>query len=158
MRRHGEAMSPHAHAQSPSVAASFARRFPSSRRNARRARHLAVGQLAAWGVPEGGELGGRAALIVSELASNAVTHGHVPGRDFEVRLTLTPAVMHIEVTDGRTGSGPPAGRGALAPARPGAESGRGLVLVDALADRWGVETRTPAPGKTVWAEVDRGGV
>lgn len=36
-----------------------------------------------------------------------------------------------------------------------AESGRGLLLVDALADRWGV-TRGLPPRKTVWAELDLG--
>ncbi|MER5470443.1 ATP-binding protein [Streptomyces sp. NPDC002685] len=35
---------------------------------------------------------------------------------------------------------------------PGAERGRGLLLVAALADRWGV-TPGPAPRKTVWAEL-----
>jgi hypothetical protein len=34
------------------------------------------------------------------------------------------------------------------------EGGRGLVLVDALADRWEVLDRKPPPGKTVRAEVD----
>lgn len=155
-------MSPHVHAQSLSVVEQFVQRFPSTRRNARQARLLAVGQLAAWGVPEGSELGGNAALVIAELASNAVTHGHVAGRAFEVRLTLTRTVLHIEVTDTRTDSLPPAGPGALVPAdlgrEPGAESGRGLLLVDALADRWGVEARTPAPGKRVWAECDLGDV
>lgn len=38
------------------------------------------------------------------------------------------------------------------PALPEGDSGRGLLLVEALADRWGVE-RGPVPRKTVWAEV-----
>ncbi|MFE0351313.1 ATP-binding protein [Streptomyces griseoluteus] len=36
---------------------------------------------------------------------------------------------------------------------PDAESGRGLLLVTALADEWGVTDRRHGPGKTVWAAV-----
>jgi hypothetical protein len=36
---------------------------------------------------------------------------------------------------------------------PDAESGRGLLLVEALANRWGTELG-PVPRKTVWAELD----
>ncbi|MGW4109152.1 ATP-binding protein, partial [Streptomyces sp. NPDC004976] len=39
------------------------------------------------------------------------------------------------------------------PADPDAESGRGLLLVTALADDWGVTDRRGGPGKTVWAVV-----
>lgn len=94
------------------------------------------------------------ALIVAELAANAVTHGHVPGRDFEVRLTRTAARLHIEVSDTRSDAAPTAPG-----SRPGgltAEAGRGLLIVEALAERWGVEARTPDPGKTVWAEYTYG--
>lgn len=89
-------------------------------------------------------------LIVAELAANAVTHGHAPGRDFEVRLTRTAARLHIEVTDTRSDAAP-----TVPASQPGtvtAETGRGLLIVEALAERWGVEARTPSPGKTVWAE------
>ncbi|GAA5704632.1 hypothetical protein Save01_05478 [Streptomyces avermitilis] len=40
---------------------------------------------------------------------------------------------------------------------PDAESGRGLILVEAYADRWGVDDG-PAPCKTTWAELDLGHV
>jgi len=33
-----------------------------------------------------------------------------------------------------------------------AESGRGLMIVAAVADRWGAVPRSKGPGKTVWAE------
>jgi anti-sigma regulatory factor (Ser/Thr protein kinase) len=85
------------------------------------------------------------------LAANAVTHGHVPGRSFEVCLTLTPHLLRIEVADARTESWPQL---AAQPPSPDAESGRGLLLVDALADRWSVLGRGAAPGKTVRVEVD----
>ncbi|GHB65290.1 hypothetical protein GCM10010397_39090 [Streptomyces spinoverrucosus] len=41
-------------------------------------------------------------MIVAELAANAVTHGRAPGRDFELRLSLVPGRVRIEVTDTRT--------------------------------------------------------
>ncbi|OAR26239.1 hypothetical protein A8W25_12450 [Streptomyces sp. ERV7] len=123
----------------------FARRFSSTRRGASSARKLALGQLDAWGVPHGSERSETAALIVAELAANAVLHGHVPGHEFELRLVLG-TVLRIEVTDTR------AMRRPLRPEPAGdAESGRGLLLVEALTKAWGVDARPP--GKTVWAEV-----
>jgi len=93
-----------------------------------------------------------AAVIVAELAANAVPHGRVPGRDFELRLSLVPGSVRIEVTDTRGERRPP-GPGGVRPPESLDESGRGLVLVEALADRWEVLDREP-PGKTVRAEVD----
>ncbi|MFJ4779887.1 ATP-binding protein [Streptomyces sp. NPDC088762] len=81
------------------------------------------------------------AQIVAELASNAVTHGRVPGRDFRLALSVTPESLLIEVTDPR-GDRIPEIR----------EAGYGLVLVEALANRWGVR-EGPVPCKAVWAEV-----
>lgn len=135
---------------SPVVLGIASQRLPSTRRGARRARRFAVRQLAEWGLVQDSAMSRDVALIVAELAANAITHGHVPGRDFEVRLTLTAARLHIEVTDTRSGAAPTAPgwrSGGLA-----AENGRGLLIVEALAERWGVEARTPNPGKTVWAE------
>ncbi|MFJ4784592.1 ATP-binding protein [Streptomyces sp. NPDC088794] len=111
-------------------------------RGARLARLLAGEQLRAWELPLE-----TAAQIVAELAANAVTHGRVPGRDFRLTLYVVGDTLRIEVTDTRADALP-----RLNSAAPGAESGRGLVLVDALADRWGV-AMGPYPRKTVWAEV-----
>ncbi|MEU0300933.1 ATP-binding protein [Streptomyces sp. NPDC006175] len=82
-------------------------------------------------------------LCVSELATNALVHGVPPGRGFRVQLTWGSA-LRIEVHD--------SGGGQVGPADPGplAEYGRGLALVGALADAWGVGERDP--GKTVWCE------
>ncbi|OXY94108.1 ATP-binding protein [Streptomyces diastatochromogenes] len=121
-------------------------------RGARLARHLALAQLAAWGIPHGTETADAVAVIVAELAANAVIHGRVPGRDFELRASLLPGRVRIEVTDTRAEHRPPGPRD-LHPPAPLANAGRGLVLVDAVADRWDVVDRDP-PGKTVRAEVD----
>lgn len=89
----------------------------------------------------------RAAQIVAELAANAATHGRVTGRDFRLTLYVVAGTLRIEVSDTRGDRLP-----RLQQADPYGESGRGLLLVDALADRWGV-TPGPRPRKTVWAEV-----
>ncbi|MGW2699109.1 ATP-binding protein [Streptomyces sp. NPDC001340] len=121
-------------------------------RGARLARHLALAQLDAWGIPHGTDTADAVAVIVAELAANAVTHGRVPGRDFELRLSLLVGSVRIEVTDTRAEQRPLGPKDVREPA-PLADAGRGLVLVDALADRWEVVDREP-PGKTVRAEVD----
>ncbi|PAZ14611.1 hypothetical protein CLM62_18445 [Streptomyces sp. SA15] len=113
-------------------------------RGARLARLLATEQLRAWDLPLD-----TAPQIVAELATNAATHGRVPGRDFRLTLYVVGGTLRIEVTDTRGDRHPH-----LAPTDPDAESGRGLLLVDALADRWGV-TPGPHPRKTVWAELNR---
>ena len=118
-----------------------------TRRGARLARLLAAEHLRSWGVPLD-----PARLIVAELAANAVVHGRVPGRSFRLGLTVTlSATLRIEVTDTR-GERLPARARQAAGAGP-AESGYGLLLVEELADRWGVRSG-PVPCKTVWAELD----
>lgn len=109
-------------------------------RGARLARLLAVEQLRGWGLPLDAPR-----AIVAELAANAVTHGRVPGRGFRLELLARPGLLRIEVADTRGDRLP----------EPRAQ-GRGLVLVEAYADRWGVR-EGPAPGKVVWAEVSWAG-
>ncbi|MFC7791209.1 ATP-binding protein [Streptomyces cinereoruber] len=129
----------------------FAQRFSSTPRGARLARRLAVLQLDRWGVPYDSETSETAALLVAELAANAVTHGRVPGRDCELTLSYTPGrVLRIDVSDTRGERRPaPAEQESLD------EGGRGLLLVGALASRWAVLDRVPV-GKTVRAELDLG--
>ncbi|MEU4655866.1 ATP-binding protein [Streptomyces sp. NPDC023723] len=96
---------------------------------------------------------------MAAVAANAVTHGRSPGQDFALRLTLTPESVHVEVTDTRPDRLPLApGKLPELPELPlpeaEAESGRGLLLVEALADRWGMGPRNPYT-KTLWAEIDR---
>lgn len=124
----------------------FAVRFSSTHRGARLARLLVTEQLNAWGIPYGSELSESVALVVAELATNAVTHGRVPGRDFEVRLSRG-GVLRIEVSDARGERLP-----RIAAPSGEEESGRGLRLVAALASAWGTVPRPPS-GKTVWAEL-----
>ncbi|MFJ3308570.1 ATP-binding protein [Streptomyces sp. NPDC086549] len=125
--------------------------FASSPRGARLARRLAVRRMEEWGHPPASDVSCAAALVVGELAANAVQHGRVPGRDFGLRLALdeVSGLVRIEVADADATTRPP-----VAPpsSDPDAESGRGLLLVDILAERWGSTPRHPV-GKTVWAEV-----
>lgn len=130
----------------------FAQRFSATPRGARLARHLALHRLDAWGIPYGSDVSDAAALLVAELAANAVTHGRVPGRDFEVRLSLDAYTLRVDVSDPR-GERRPAGPGAITSPSAGADGGRGLLLVEALADRWAVLDRLPV-GKTIRAELD----
>ncbi|MFJ9897351.1 ATP-binding protein [Streptomyces sp. NPDC091280] len=94
----------------------------------------------------------RAEQIVAELATNAALHGRVQGRDFQISLTLDPTTgtIRVSVTDARGEQLPVVRADFATPAD--SESGRGLLLVNALADRWGTEPYPPS-GKTVWAEV-----
>lgn len=137
--------------QAPATVSVFAQRFSPSRKGARLARLLALYELDAWGFPYGSELSDAVAAIVAELAANAVTHGRVPGRDLELRVVLTAGqAIRIEVSDARDERRPPARPAAP---EPDAEAGRGLLVVAALASRWGVADRE-GPGKTVWAVLD----
>ncbi len=83
-----------------------------------------------------------AELAGSELVTNAVLHGRRP---IVVRLTLTPERLRLAVHDSHPVSP------SFSLLDPTAITGRGLMVVSATADRWGVE---PAPGgKAVWMEL-----
>ncbi|MEK8142522.1 ATP-binding protein [Streptomyces sp. M10(2022)] len=100
------------------------------------------------GIPYDCETARTVALVTSELASNAITHGRMPGRDFRLELLLLPHAVRIEVTDTRPERLLPNS----APTPADATTGRGLLLVDACTNRWGCRVRD-ACTKTVWAEV-----
>ncbi|WP_155073983.1 ATP-binding protein [Streptomyces taklimakanensis] len=125
-------------------------RFTSTSRGARLARRLVSHRLNDWGHDYTTQVNETLTLITAELAANAVRHGHVPGRDFHVRLTLAEGTFRIEVTDTRAEKQPPTNPPAIDSL---SESGRGMLLVATLADNWGVSPRRTAPGKTVWAEL-----
>lgn len=84
-------------------------------------------------------------LLTSELVGNAMWHG--PPGAFWVDVQIEPGHVRVGVTDGGSGAV------RFAPAYRWPESGHGLRLVDALADRWGVEPLTEQPGKRVWFEM-----
>ncbi|TXS30180.1 ATP-binding protein [Streptomyces sp. ms191] len=121
----------------------FVQRLSATRRGARLARLLAAQQLRDWGVAATDAVDA-VELVVAELASNAVRHGRVPGRDFELRLESARDHVRIEVSDPRAERAP-------RPAGCPDEGGYGLLLVEALATAWGVRSR--CVGKTVWATV-----
>ena len=107
----------------------------------RLARHYVLSQTTAWPV----ELVELTVLLTSELVTNAVVHGRDP---VLLLLVVDDDRLRVEVTDGEPrmpdGPGKPAER---------AESGRGLLILDRLADRWGSHPRPTPPGKVVWFEV-----
>ena len=84
-------------------------------------------------------------LLVSELVGNSVRHAPVgPGATVLVRVGVAADLVRVEVTD--------PGRGFEVPGRDlGGIPGLGLLLVDRLADRWGVE---PSGATRVWLELD----
>jgi anti-sigma regulatory factor (Ser/Thr protein kinase) len=106
----------------------------------RRARRLVSDHLEGWGLRDLDQV---TILLVSELVTNALLHGHPPLR-LVARDILTG--VRIEVHDNNPEGAPhkrPDG---------GFQSGRGLQLVDSLATRWG--WMESGNGKCVWFEVD----
>lgn len=85
-------------------------------------------------------------LALSELVTNAVLHGRSP---LALRLVLSDSFVRVEVRDGSP----------LSPSfsmlDPAAVTGRGLMLISAASDRWGVEP--DAEGKRVWFELHEAG-
>ncbi|MFE3163879.1 ATP-binding protein [Streptomyces sp. NPDC059224] len=134
--------------QAPRTVATFAQLLSSTRRGARLARLLATTQLRTWDLSP--DVTERAEQIVAELGANAALHGRVQGRDFRLALTLdiTTGLLRIAVTDAKGGQLPVVPTDSATDG----ETGRGLLMVSALADRWGTEPHPPG-GKTVWAEV-----
>lgn len=107
------------------------------------ARHRVARLADAWGLPA---LAGDVALLTGELAGNALLHGSTPERMFRVRLRHWPCLVRVEVTDPRSERMPTV----KAPTDED-QFGRGLLIVDHVASRWGVSPLIV--GKTVWAEI-----
>ncbi len=100
------------------------------------ARALVRRELPSWGAEA---LVDDCVLVVGELAANVVRHG---GAAFTLRLAGDGAGIRGEIFD--PGEGVPRAR----LSGPGATDGRGLLIVGALTDEWGV--RPGRYGKTVW--------
>ncbi|WP_228901402.1 ATP-binding protein [Streptomyces sp. DH1] len=117
-----------------------------------RARRWARSRLAGSGIQADEPIAETLVLLVSELITNAVVH---TGRTAVLRLVLPPevtgdaegATVRIEVDD--------ASDRAPVPRCVNSEAtgGRGLALVDGLADRWGWSRE--GTGKRIWCELDR---
>lgn len=105
------------------------------------ARRLVAGYLR----DQGDEDGEVAVLLVSELVTNAILHGRAP---LELRAQAAGSGLRVEVYD-QDPSTPPVLRHDVDLTEPG---GRGLQLVDTLADRWGWTENDH--GKVVWFELD----
>ncbi|HZU58813.1 MAG TPA: ATP-binding protein [Actinocrinis sp.] len=109
------------------------------------ARNRITEHLHAWGVGE--SVYEDAALIVSELFTNALVH--TDSSEITCQLQATAQTVYLAITDQGCGPSGPRVR------EPDAESGRGLILVSALAQLWGVNTEQGC-GRTVWAILPSG--
>lgn len=111
----------------------------------REGRRFARALLQRWGLQQ---LDHAVTLLVSETVTNAIIHARSP---VELAIVASENDLRVEVRD----NSPVApvlsdgGSGDLGP------SGRGMVLVDALADRWGCD-RVDGGGKVVWFELEVG--
>ncbi|MFE4576598.1 ATP-binding protein [Streptomyces chartreusis] len=100
-----------------------------------RLRRLTRASLKHWGRPD---LVETAELLLTELATNALWHGsHL---NIGVRIAIEDAHLKIEVNDGSPL------RPELRQAKPDDEGGRGLLLVECMANAWGVSD----DGTTTW--------
>ena len=115
--------------------------FDRDLQSAKVARRFVVDTLTRWGY---GQEAQRAELPVAELLANALLHSR---EGMEVVLVAGDEAVRVEVHD-RAGTRPIVRRRGTH-----ADSGRGLILVDALVDRWGCDDET-AMAKRVWVEFD----
>ncbi len=85
-------------------------------------------------------------LAVSEIVTNAIRHGTGP---IELRTMLEPSSIRVEVSD----------HGTAMPVATTAKSdmtgGRGLGIIDAVAQAWGCDRHRDDGGKTVWFTLPR---
>ncbi|WP_333773656.1 ATP-binding protein [Streptomyces sp. IBSBF 3136] len=115
-----------------------------------RARRWARSRLAGLGIQADEALAETLVLLVSELVTNAVVH---TGRPAVLRLSLPDAAaepaatVRLEVADSSSRAPVPRCAGS------DSTGGRGLALVDCLADRWGWSPE--GSGKSIWCELDR---
>ncbi|GAA2136803.1 hypothetical protein GCM10009760_16580 [Kitasatospora kazusensis] len=120
--------------------------FPAQPETVGLARRHLLQRLSEWGWD--GQRVDDLMMICSELVTNAVVHGSGPSDVVMVRLQEVDGGCRIEVSDTE-----PTLKFAKTAAVTG-EGGRGLLLVNALADDFGV-VKQREKGKTVWARVLR---
>lgn len=117
--------------------------FPAEPASAGQARRFADATLRAWNCEPLVDI---AVLLMSELVSNAILHA---GTTIHVVIRLGDEYVRVEVQDGNARDPSPRHYSTMA------TTGRGLLLVEELAERWGVLSPAPGPGKTVWFELAR---
>ncbi|MDH6143300.1 anti-sigma regulatory factor (Ser/Thr protein kinase) [Kitasatospora sp. GP30] len=116
-------------------------RLPARCESAPLARRLVLSVLQSWGLHHLLEIG---ELLTAELVANAVRH--TGGRTIGLKLQRRPGWLKVEVRDSSRALP------CLIVAEPSlTEYGRGLTVVDALADRWGADLLPR--GKGVWFEL-----
>jgi anti-sigma regulatory factor (Ser/Thr protein kinase) len=128
------------------LGARYGTAFTLGEHSARHLRRILRLYLAAW---EMDDLYDSASLALTELIANVVRHCR-PDRRAAVLILRLPEErgLRVEVTD--TSPCPPLSTAVDELA----EGGRGVVIVDAVTDRWGWVPLTDRPGKTVWFECD----
>ncbi|HEX3899004.1 MAG TPA: ATP-binding protein [Mycobacteriales bacterium] len=119
-------------------------RLPAKPESAAMARRQVVDALQAW---EMADLADDAALCVTELATNAILHSRGA---FTVAVRRTPTGIRVDVHDDQPERLPVVVPDSLGPLDTGI-TGRGLILVAAIARRWGYFTTDVA--KTIWFEL-----
>jgi anti-sigma regulatory factor (Ser/Thr protein kinase) len=118
--------------------------LPGAPRSVSEARALVRSELGASTLTEA------AVLAVSELATNAIAYSRsgLPGGTFGVTVQRVTDGAVIRVGDGGARTAPK-----LADSEPGAEHGRGLLIIAALAADWGTEA--VAAGRVTWCRIER---
>ncbi|WP_406203203.1 ATP-binding protein [Kitasatospora sp. NBC_01560] len=117
-------------------------RLPSRPESAPVARRLVLSVLESWDLHQQLEVG---ELLTAELVANAVRHA--AGRTIGLQVSRKPGWLRVEVRD----SSRAMPCLILADPLPATERGRGLKIVDDLADRWGADLLPR--GKGVWFEL-----
>ncbi|MHA5051773.1 ATP-binding protein [Streptomyces sp. SD15] len=119
-------------------------RRPSTVPRARALLHAVVG---GWGVDQ--DVLDTAELVLSELVTNALQSRAPRDRQVGVRITHSEqeGLLRLEVSD--AGEGRPKVRNPTEDET----GGRGLLLVEALTDRWGMQEREGGIGQTVWVDI-----
>ena len=108
------------------------------------ARRATRSVLQEWHVPQG--VVDDALLVVSELVTNAVRHAGDESSTLELELARSGDHLRVALSDGSKASPSPRSASHVA------EDGRGMAILAALSDRWGIEPHNG--GKQVWWEVD----
>ncbi|MBB4895909.1 anti-sigma regulatory factor (Ser/Thr protein kinase) [Streptomyces olivoverticillatus] len=122
--------------------------FPALNTSVAEARRRVLARLREWGIDE--VACDDAQLVVSELFTNAVRH--TDSDKVSCQLRINGARLRIEVAD--QGHTPTEPRARCSGADE--ESGRGLLLVGALSQAWGVRPDDSGRGRVVWADLPHG--